>query len=65
VSVALWGARHPGELSPVKDVMGWKLSAEDLAYVDQIITESVQDPVGPEFMAPPERPAGEPAQPPR
>jgi aryl-alcohol dehydrogenase-like predicted oxidoreductase len=65
VSVALWGARHPGELSPVKDVMGWKLSAEDLAYVDQIIAESVHDPVGPEFMAPPERRPEEPAQPPR
>src|SRR5262249_23065733 len=23
VSVALWGARHPSELAPVADVMGW------------------------------------------
>src|SRR5271167_788477 len=25
VSSALWGARHPGQLDPVSDVMGWKL----------------------------------------
>src|SRR6516162_4737594 len=25
VSVALWGGRHPHELNPVQDVMGWKL----------------------------------------
>jgi hypothetical protein len=34
VSVALWGARHPHELDPVHEVMGWKLDAEALAYVD-------------------------------
>jgi aryl-alcohol dehydrogenase-like predicted oxidoreductase len=55
VSVALWGARHPSELDPVKDVMGWKLDAEAMAYIDAVISESVKDPVGPEFMAPPER----------
>src|SRR5262249_17899368 len=53
VSVALWGARHPHELAPVEDVMGWQLAPEDLSYIDQIIAESVRDPVGPEFMAPP------------
>jgi aryl-alcohol dehydrogenase-like predicted oxidoreductase len=65
VSIALWGVRHPSELDPIKDVMGWKLSPEDLSYVDQIISETIHDPVGPDFMAPPERPREEPAQPPR
>jgi aryl-alcohol dehydrogenase-like predicted oxidoreductase len=65
VSVALWGARHPEELAPVDEVMGWRLDREELSYIDQIISESVRDPVGPEFMAPPERPAGAPAAPPR
>jgi len=55
VAVALWGARHPQELAPVSDVMGWKLDAEAMAYMDAAVTESVRDPVGPEFMAPPER----------
>ena len=59
VSVALWGARHPQELAPVSDVMGWKLDTEAIAYMDAMVTESVRDPVGPEFMAPPEgRPLG-------
>jgi len=24
-SVALWGARHPGQLSPINETMGWSL----------------------------------------
>jgi D-3-phosphoglycerate dehydrogenase / 2-oxoglutarate reductase len=63
VSVALWGARHPGELDPVSDVMGWKLDADALADIAAIVSETVHDPVGPEFMAPPVgRPSEVPAQ---
>lgn len=54
VSVALWGARHPGELAPLPDVMGWKLDSNALKDIDAIVARSVRDPVGPEFMAPPE-----------
>src|SRR5499433_1789322 len=46
VSVALWGARHPGELEPLRDVMGWKLNNAALAAMDKIVAESVHDPVG-------------------
>jgi aryl-alcohol dehydrogenase-like predicted oxidoreductase len=53
LSIALWGARHPGQLDPVADVMGWKLDAAALAEIDRILAETVKDPVGPEFMAPP------------
>ena len=64
VSVALWGARHPYELDPVDEVMGWKLDAEALAYVDETIAHAVRDPVGSEFMAPPEAaPEHQPAAP--
>jgi aryl-alcohol dehydrogenase-like predicted oxidoreductase len=63
VSVALWGARHPEELAPLNDVMGWKLDDEAKAYVDQVIAQSVRDPVGPEFMAPPEGSGAESQQP--
>ncbi|WP_119679368.1 aldo/keto reductase [Indioceanicola profundi] len=55
VSVALWGARHPGQLDPVGDVMGWSLDADAMAEIDRILAETVTDPVGPEFMAPPLR----------
>ena len=58
VSVALWGARHPEQLAPVDNAVGWKLGAETLRTIDQIIRETVTDPVGPEFMAPPARPEG-------
>src|SRR5215472_11975737 len=61
VSVALWGARHPQELGPLQDVMGWKLDNKALASIDQMVAESVTDPVGPEFMAPPEKRPDKPA----
>lgn len=55
VSVALWGARHPEELEPLTEVMGWHLDLKALNDIDDIIRQTVHDPVGPEFMAPPER----------
>jgi aryl-alcohol dehydrogenase-like predicted oxidoreductase len=55
VSIALCGARHPGELAVLDDVMGWHLDAEALAYVDVMIDDTVPEPIGPEFMAPPEQ----------
>jgi aryl-alcohol dehydrogenase-like predicted oxidoreductase len=57
VSVALWGGRHPEQLEPALGVAGWKLDAASLARIDQILSETITDPVGPEFMAPLERPA--------
>lgn len=55
VSAALWGARHPGQLDPVGDVMGWKLDDSALNEIDRIIRDTVKDPIGPGFMAPPTR----------
>lgn len=62
VTVALWGARHPDEKDPLREVMGWKLDGEALAYTDSVVNESVSEPVGPEFMAPPERHPEEPGE---
>ena len=56
VQIALWGARHPSQLEAVDGVMGWSLAEEDFGEIDRILAESIPDPVGPEFMAPPERP---------
>jgi aryl-alcohol dehydrogenase-like predicted oxidoreductase len=55
VGVALWGARHPEQLAPIREVMGWSLKKGDLATIDAILRESIRNPVGPEFMAPPAR----------
>jgi aryl-alcohol dehydrogenase-like predicted oxidoreductase len=60
VGVALWGARHPEQLTPIREVMGWSLKKGDLAAIDAILRESVRNPVGPEFMAPPVRESTEP-----
>jgi aryl-alcohol dehydrogenase-like predicted oxidoreductase len=59
LSTALWGARHPGQLDGVADVMGWHLDAAALAKIDRIVADCVREPVGPEFMAPATRPASE------
>jgi aryl-alcohol dehydrogenase-like predicted oxidoreductase len=55
VGVALWGARRPDQLAPVADVMGWRLDAGAMTEIDRILTTSITEPVGPEFMAPPVR----------
>ena len=55
ITTALWGARHPGQLQPVDEVIGWSLDTSARAEIDRILRETIPDPVGPEFMAPPER----------
>lgn len=56
--VTLWGARRPSQLDPIGDILGWSLTREDFDAIDSILAETINDPVGPEFMAPPEhRPA--------
>jgi aryl-alcohol dehydrogenase-like predicted oxidoreductase len=56
ISSALWGARHPDQLRPVDQVAGWSLDAASKAEIDRILSETITDPIGPEFMAPPARP---------
>jgi aryl-alcohol dehydrogenase-like predicted oxidoreductase len=55
ISVALWGGRHPDQLQPALGVPGWSLDAAALARIDRILSETIRDPVGPEFMAPLQR----------
>jgi aryl-alcohol dehydrogenase-like predicted oxidoreductase len=52
---ALWGARNAGQLDAVEQAFGWTLSSSDYAEVDRILRETIKNPVGPEFMAPPPR----------
>jgi aryl-alcohol dehydrogenase-like predicted oxidoreductase len=51
--IALWGARRPEQLSPVKEVMGWRIDEETMRDIDAILARTITSPVGPEFMAPP------------
>jgi len=55
ITTALWGARHPGQLQPVDGVSGWSIDAAAKAEMERILKETLTDPVGPEFMAPPAR----------
>lgn len=51
--IALWGARRPEQLQEVNATMGWTLDADARAEIDRILDATVNDPVGPDFMAPP------------
>jgi aryl-alcohol dehydrogenase-like predicted oxidoreductase len=55
VSVALWGARHPEQLRDTHALTGWSLDSPTRASIDQILESTITEPIGPEFMAPPER----------
>lgn len=53
VEISLWGARHPEQLDPFEQIWDWTLTESDKKEVEAIISATVTDPVGPEFMAPP------------
>jgi aryl-alcohol dehydrogenase-like predicted oxidoreductase len=55
ISVALWGGRHPEQVQAARGVAGWSLGDADRQLVERIVNTAVVDPVGPEFMAPPQR----------
>src|SRR5438132_2204523 len=54
ITSALWGARYPAELEAVAGVLGWNLDADPRPVIDRTLRQSIADPIGPEFMAPPE-----------
>jgi aryl-alcohol dehydrogenase-like predicted oxidoreductase len=56
ISVALWGGRHPDQVEAALGVTGWSLNSVHRALIELIVNTTVRDPVGPEFMAPPQRP---------
>lgn len=57
VGVALWGARRPQELDPLPGMLEFKVDEETAARIDRILSEEIKDPIGPDFMGPPERAA--------
>ena len=57
ISVALWGGRRPDQLQAAQGVTGWSLDAGAQASIERILSETITDPIGPEFMAPLQRSA--------
>jgi aryl-alcohol dehydrogenase-like predicted oxidoreductase len=55
VNISLWGARKPEQLQGIDEVWGWKLRPQDFKEIDSILKETISSPIGPEFMAPPNR----------
>jgi len=53
--VALWGARRPDQLMPIAGLSGWHIDASAMVEIDRVLSETIVDAVGPEFMAPPDR----------
>jgi aryl-alcohol dehydrogenase-like predicted oxidoreductase len=55
ISVALWGGRHPDQVEAALGVAGWSVNEAQLGLIERTVNAAVTDPVGPEFMAPPQR----------
>jgi aryl-alcohol dehydrogenase-like predicted oxidoreductase len=53
IPIAIWGGRKPSQLDTVDEVMGWSMDFATLSAVETILAETITQPVGPEFMAPP------------
>jgi aryl-alcohol dehydrogenase-like predicted oxidoreductase len=56
ISVALWGGRRPDQVQAALGVSGWSLDRASRELIERIVNTAISDPVGPEFMAPPQRP---------
>ena len=52
--VALWGARRPDQLDAVPEIMDWQLTPEERETVSRMVADSIPNPIGAAFMAPPE-----------
>lgn len=53
VHSAIWGARSPEQVT-FDEVIGWKLSKRQVREIQEIVENTVSDPIAPAFMAPPE-----------
>jgi hypothetical protein len=54
------GARHPAQLEPLEQVMGWSLGNGAIEEIERIVRVNVEHPIGPDYMAPPARSAVQP-----
>jgi aryl-alcohol dehydrogenase-like predicted oxidoreductase len=52
-TIALWGARNPGQLNPIDEIEGWHIDDASKTKIEAILKRCITDPVSPSFMAPP------------
>jgi aryl-alcohol dehydrogenase-like predicted oxidoreductase len=52
-TIALWGTRRPDQLAPIAGLAEWRIDSAAMAEIDRILSQTIVDAVGPEFMAPP------------
>jgi aryl-alcohol dehydrogenase-like predicted oxidoreductase len=53
--IALWGARKPEQLAPVDEAINFHLDGTVMESVERILKRTINDGIGPEFMAPANR----------
>ncbi|UOQ43262.1 aldo/keto reductase [Halobacillus salinarum] len=53
--IALMGGRRPDQLQPVTEIDDFQIDEKTMHDIDEILRKHIDDPVGPEFMAPPDR----------
>jgi aryl-alcohol dehydrogenase-like predicted oxidoreductase len=53
VEIAIWGGRRPSQMAPLNAIDGWHISDSFKYALEELLQETIIDPVGPEFMAPP------------
>lgn len=53
--IALMGGRRPDQLNPVEEIDSFEIDEKTMHDIDEILLKHINDPVGPEFMAPPDR----------
>ena len=58
-TIALWGARHTGQLDPIDEIAGWHSDPASMRAIDAILERHVPEPLSPRFMAPPQTPPAE------
>lgn len=59
VNVALLGLRSPEQLAILDTVWGWHLSPEECQRIEALVDQMIPEPVGAEFMSPPQTSSGE------
>jgi hypothetical protein len=52
---AIWGGRRPEQMAPIDDIFGWQIDDDFMTALNEILAETIPDPVDSEFMAPPAR----------
>jgi len=58
-TIALWGARNPGQLDPLAEIEGWRIDEASREEIDAILKRCIREPLSADFLAPrARRPAG-------